>query len=203
MANLVGLTVSMKHSRTTDLMVELVAACPARPLVIALDGPSAAGTSTLAADLGLLLAAGVTEGDDFYRDMPEEQRWSLTTTQGVEEYFDWQRLRYEVLEPLRAGRTARCHPFSWRPGGGLDDRMVTVVPTPIIILEGVYTGRPQLRDLVNLAVLVETPAEERRRRQTVRGHGNDDWWPRWGAAEDHYLTAICPRQSFDLVVPGV
>jgi len=63
------------------LVVELVAACPARPLVIALDGPSAAGTSTLAGDLGLLLAASVIEGDDFYRDMPEEQRWSLTTAQ--------------------------------------------------------------------------------------------------------------------------
>jgi len=33
--------------------------------------------------------------------------------------------------------------------------MVTVQPTPIIVLEGVYTGRPQLRDLVDLAVLVE------------------------------------------------
>lgn len=72
----------------------------------------------------------------------------------------------------------------------------------VIALEGVYTGRPQLRDLVDLAVLVETAAEERRRRLTARGHGNDAWWPRWGAAEDHYYTAICPRDSFDLVNPG-
>jgi uridine kinase len=111
----------MKHSGTTDLVVELVAACPAWPRVITWDGPSAAGTSTLAADLGLRLAASVVEGDDFYRDMPEEQRWSLDAAQGVEEYFDWQRLRHEVLEPLRAGLPARYHPFSWHPGGGLDD----------------------------------------------------------------------------------
>jgi len=103
----------MEHSRTTDLVLELLAACPARPLVIALDGPGAAGTSTLGANLGLRLAGSVVEGDDFYRDMPEEQRWSLTPAQGVEEYFDWQRLRYEVLEPLRAGRTAR-YPQAWR-----------------------------------------------------------------------------------------
>jgi hypothetical protein len=55
-------------------------------MVIVLDGPGAAGSSTLAADLGLLLAASVVEGDDFYRDMPEEQYWSLTTAQGVVEY---------------------------------------------------------------------------------------------------------------------
>jgi hypothetical protein len=47
-APLVGLTVAMQPGRTTDLVLKLVAAHPARPLVIALDGPSAAGTSTLA-----------------------------------------------------------------------------------------------------------------------------------------------------------
>jgi uridine kinase len=198
----VGLTVDMQPSRTTDVVVELVTASPARPLVIALDGPSAAGTSTLGADLGVRLSASVVAGDDFYRDMPEEQRWALTAVQGVEEYFDWQRLRHEVLEPLRAGRPARYRPFSWLPGGGLDERWVRVEPTPIIVLEGVYTARPPLRDLVDLAVLVETATEERQRRLTVRGGGNDDWWPRWGAAEDHYFTTICPRQSFDLVIPG-
>ena len=82
------------------MVVELVTASPARPLVIALDGPSAAGTSTLSADLGVRLSASVVAGDDFYRDMPEEQPWALTAVQGVEEYFDWQRLRHEVLEPL-------------------------------------------------------------------------------------------------------
>lgn len=188
---------------TTDLVGQLVAECPARPLVIALDGPSAAGTTTLAADLGLRLAASVVAGDDFYRDMPEQQRWDLTAAQGVEEYFDWQRLRHEVLEPFRARRTAKYHPFDWLSGGGLDDRTVTVRPAPILIVEGVYTARPELRDLVDLTVLVETPAEERRRRLVIRGHGNDAWWPRWGAAEDYYFTAICPRESFDLVIPGV
>ena len=192
----------MQPGRSADLVVELVARRAARPLVIAPDGPSAAGTTTLAAELGLRLAASVVTGDDFYRDIPEEHRWALTAAEGVEEYFDWQRLRHEALEPLRAGRRAQYHPFSWLPEGGLGDQMVTVQPTPVIVLEGVYTGRPQLRDLVDLAVLVETDAEERQRRLTARGHGNDAWWPRWGAAEDRYYAAICPRDVFDLVVAG-
>jgi uridine kinase len=74
--------------------------------------------------------------------MPEEQRWALTAVQGVEEYFDWQRLRHEVLEPLRAGRPARYRPFSWLPGRGLDERWVRVEPAPIIVREGVSTARP-------------------------------------------------------------
>jgi uridine kinase len=192
----------MQLSEAVGLVLELVATRPSRPLVIALDGPSAAGTSTVAAIVGQRLSASVVGGDDFYRDMPEEQRWALTATQGVERYFDWQRLRREVLEPLRAGRAARYRPFSWLPEGGLDDRLVTVDATPIVLLEGVYAGRPELRDLVDLAVLVETPPDERHRRIVARGHGNDVWWPRWGAAEDHYFTAIRPRESFDLVVSG-
>jgi uridine kinase len=172
------------------------------PVVMALDGPSAAGTSTLAAILGARFSSSVIAGDDFYRDMPQERRWALTAVQGVEEYFDWQRLREVALEPLRAGRPARYHPFSWRPEGGLDDRLVTVEPAPVIIVEGVYAARPELRDLVDVSILVDTPAEERLRRLIARGHGNDAWWSRWGAAEDHYYTAIAPPQSFDLVIPG-
>jgi len=117
----------------------------------------------LALAVGLRFSASVVAGDDFYRDMPEEQRWTLTAAQGVAEYFDWQRLRHELLEPLRAGRAARYRPFSWRPEGGLDDRVVTVDPAPIVVLEGIYAARPELRDLVDLAVLVETPADERHR----------------------------------------
>jgi hypothetical protein len=75
-------------------------------------------------------------------------------------------------------------------------------PTPIIVIEKVYAARPQLQDLVDLAVLVETPAEERQRRLIVRGGGDDARWPRWCGAEDHYYTTICPRQLFDLVIPA-
>ena len=138
----------------------------------------------------------------FYRDMPEQRRRTLTAAQGINRYFDWQRLRREVLEPLRAGSTARYHPFDWRAGSGLADRIVEVAPTPIIVIDGVYTARPELRDVIDLAVLVDTPADERQRRLMARAHGNDDWWPRWNAAEALYFETICPRSSFDLIVPG-
>ena len=41
-----GLNVGMQPRTSTDLVMDLVATRPRRPLVIALDGPSAAGTST-------------------------------------------------------------------------------------------------------------------------------------------------------------
>ncbi|MGI3782914.1 MAG: hypothetical protein ACRYG2_19305, partial [Janthinobacterium lividum] len=72
-----------------------------RPVLVAVDGASAAGTSTLADALAGRLSATIVRGDHFYRDMSCEQRWGLDAEQGYASYFDWQRMRAEVLEPLR------------------------------------------------------------------------------------------------------
>lgn len=106
-----------------DLVEQLVSVQPrGRPMVVAVDGASAAGTTTLAVEVGRRLAASVVSGDDFYRDMTAEQRWRLSAAEGVELYLYWQRLRREVLEPLQAGRpvpavrlAGRC-----RPGRAVD-----------------------------------------------------------------------------------
>jgi uridine kinase len=188
--------------QAAGMVMELITRRGERPLLVALDGPSAAGTTTLAGALAPLLGASVVHGDDFYRDMPDDQRRALTSVEGVQWYFDWQRLRREALEPLKAGTPAGFRPYSWRPEGGLADEVVTIAPSDVLIVEGVYAARPELADLADVAVLVDTAAPERMRRLVARGHGNEEWWPRWDAAEMYYFTAIRPRDSFDLVVPG-
>lgn len=181
----------------------VVAALPSQQLVlVAIDGPSAAGTSTLADVLARRLRAAVVHGDDFYRDTPAKAREQLDGETGYAQFFDWQRMRREALEPLRRGRTARYLPFDWHAGVGLSSRPVVVEPAPVLIVEGVYSARPEFSDLLDLTVLVATPPEERLRRLVARGHGNDEWWPRWHAAEDHYYSEIRPPQAFDIVVAG-
>ena len=132
--------------------------------------------------------------------MPEDERWGLGAAEGVDRYFDWQRMRREALEPLRLGRAARYRPYDWVAGGGLVAAEVEVAPADVVIVDGVYSARPEFGDLIDLAVLVDTPAEERLRRLRARGHGNDRWWSRWSAAEDVYFASV--RASFDLVVSG-
>jgi len=58
----------------------------------------------------------------------------------------------------------------------------------------------QPRDLVDVAVLVETPVQNRQRRLTVRGRGNDVWWRRWAPLE----TTASPRSApgSRLMIPG-
>lgn len=171
-------------------------------VVVAIDGPSAAGTTTLGGVLASTLISALIPSDDFYRDLDDGQRWNLSPADGVEQYFDWQRLRAEALLPLLAGKPARYRPFSWVPGGGLSERVVTICPARIIIVEGVYASRHEFADLIDLSVLVQTPEPERHRRMLARTSGNEGWWSRWAAAENLYFTSIRPPESFDLVVPG-
>ncbi len=192
----------MSPEESADLVVGLVTDTRPRPIVIAVDGPSAAGTSALAEVLATRLDASVVHVDDFYRDMPHEQRWALSPEEGLQQYFDWQRLRREALELLKMGQPARYRPYSWLPAGGLAVQPVTLAARPVIIIEGVYAARPELQDLIDLAVLVQTSRAERYRRLIARGHDNQQWWSRWDAAEALYFTRVRPAHTFDLVVPG-
>ena len=87
-----------------------------RPRVVAVDGHSAAGKSTFAETLAKRAGAVLVRGDDFYRVTSEAERAGLGPREGVERYYDWQRLRDEVLAVVRGGVTARYRPYDWRTG---------------------------------------------------------------------------------------
>ncbi|MFF3615080.1 uridine kinase [Streptomyces sp. NPDC002580] len=172
--------------------------------LIAVDGMGGSGKSTLAAAVAALGGAVVVHGDDFYRPMDAGERAGLTPAQGYDRYFDWQRLRDEVLTPLTTGRDAAYRPYDWPSGALATDRTHTVARNGLVLVEGVYTARPELADHYDLVVYVETPPDESMRRLRARGddHGPIDWEARWRLAEEHYLTTTRPRERADLVIPG-
>jgi uridine kinase len=171
------------------------------PLLVALDGGSGTGKSTLAAAVGGHLAAAIVDGDDFYAGGTAAEWDARSPAANADHCIDWRRLRSEALEPLLHGRAASWHPYDWRPGGGLLPTMRTCEPSEVVILDGAYSARPELADLVGLAVLVDAPAAERRNRVIARDSPMDEtWFARWDAAERHYFTAVRPPAEFDLVV---
>ena len=163
---------------------------PGRVLVIGIDGHGASGKSTIARHTAAALDAALISGDDFFAD---GSPGDLAT------YYDWPRLRRQALEPLRAGRRARfvsSDPFV--PGRAGAD--VTVAPATVVVLEGVGAGAPQLADLVDRAVLVQTPEPVRLARLKARIDPNQ-WDAAWLAAERSYFESR-PASSFDLIVCG-
>jgi uridine kinase len=172
--------------------------------LIAIDGMGGSGKSTLAAAVALLGSAVVVHGDDFCRPMDADERAGLTPAQGYDRYFDWERLRDEVLTPLTTGRDAAYRCYDWSTQAVATDATRTVERNGIVLVEGVYTARPELADHYDLVVYVETPPDESMRRLRARGddHGPIDWEARWRLAEEHYLTTTRPRERADLVIPG-
>jgi len=180
------------------------------PLLVALDGGTGSGKSTLAALVAADLDAAIVESDDFFAAGITDAEWgAMAPGERAAAAIDWRRLRREALEPLLAGTSASWHPFDFaagtRPDGTyrLAAAVVTRRPASVIVLDGAYSARPEVSDLIDLAVLVDVPTSERHRRIALRETDTAflaAWHARWDAAEDYYFTHIRPASSFDLVV---
>jgi len=182
--------------------VQLHLSAHGAPLVVALDGRSGAGKSTLAASVALAVGGAAINVDDFFANGPDSEWAARTTEAKVADAIDWRRLRAEALQPLLVGQVATWHPFDFVNRIGLDTRVITCTPAPVIILDGIYGTRAELVDLVNFSILVEAPDVLREQRLVAR-EGTEfmrAWHPIWDAAEDYYFAVLRPRRAFDLVV---
>ena len=172
-----------------------------RPLVVALDGRSAAGKTMLAAALAERLEATVIEGDDFYAggiEVRSERPAAL-----VDVCIDWQRQRL-ALETLRDGGKASWHAFDWDAfDGRLCAEETVKAAAPIVILEGVYAARPELADLIDIAVLVRTDEGLRESRLLARQEHTGPWELQWHAAEDYYFEFVRPLTSFNMLASDI
>jgi uridine kinase len=171
-------------------------------MIVGIDGCGGAGKSTLARGIGEAFAdrVSIVRCDDFYRPLVGEQSSELTAQQAYENYFDWRRLREEALIPLRSGQRARFQRHDWTTDTPAE--WIEIEPREIVIVEGVFSMRPELRPLLDIAIFIETRREERVRRMSARPQPSTSWMARWIAAEDWYLEHIAPHRHADLVIEG-
>jgi para-aminobenzoate synthetase len=182
-----------------------------RPVVVALDGGSGAGKTTIAERLRRLSEIVIVPLDDFYQTVIPESQWPYkSVAERLQAVFDWSRVRREALEPLRAGRPGRWHAFDFASGLGergtycLKPAATEVRPASTVLIDGAYSASPWLRDLVDLTVLVNVETETRHFRTAMRERDDSEflakWHSVWDDVEQYYFRAICPPESFDLVV---
>jgi molybdenum cofactor guanylyltransferase len=172
-----------------------------RPVVVAIDGPRCAGKSILATAVALQSGAAVLEGDDFYRNtLPRftpAQRDAMSDAAVVDAVIDWQRLRDEALLPLRDGKSATFEPYDWDADNGRLAPPKTIPAGDLIIVEGVYAARPELADLVDIAVYLGVDPQTSAARYPQRKN-DPDWARFWERGETYYFSAIRPPTSFDI-----
>ena len=162
-----------------------------RPTVVAVDGRSAGGKTTLATRLAAALPdAALVHTDD------------VAWWHG---FFDWaDLLRTGILEPLHRGEAVAFTPPAWtargRPGA------IAVPPSArLVVVEGVGAGRRELADLVDVTIWVQADEEVRASREAARvaaGEVTAAFVEEWQREERPFLAAQRPWDRADHVVRG-
>lgn len=193
--------IRLSGSNATTTLRELVAQRSlghGRPYVVAIDGRSGAGKSTLASALVDGLDAAIIDGDSFFTGGVELRTDDPQSR--AADCIDWRRQRVIVLT-LRDGRTASWLPFDWNVfDGSRSTTPVQVKSKSVLILEGVYSARPELSDLIDLRILLSTPEPVRVQRLNQREGGIGPWERQWHEAEDWYFRHAAPDRRFDIIV---
>jgi predicted acetyltransferase len=154
-------------------------------VVVAVDGPSGAGKTTLAAALADRLEAllGSPAGP-----MPDSIG-GLGVVHLDELYPGWDgldagvpRLVDGVLAPLATGRPAGYRRWDWERA--VDGPAVDVPPARVLVVDGVGSGARACGPYLSLLIWVDGPEPRRRERAIARdGPGYAPHWERWAAQE--------------------
>lgn len=170
---------------------------------MAIDGPDAAGKTTLADELEVAVAARGREAirasvDGFHRPRAERYRLGADSARGYyEDSFDHGGLRRVLLDRLGPGgdRQYRCGVFDFRADTVLETPVLSAAENAVLLFDGVFLLRPELRDAWELAIFVcVDPAESVRR---ARGRDLE----LFGSAEEverRYRTRYLPGQQLYL-----
>jgi uridine kinase len=169
----------------------------AEVFIIAVDGPGASGKSVFADKLRIVLApCQVVHFDDFY--IP------ISDPSVIGSNFDWQRLIQQVLEPLKSDTPITYQAFNWNTNT-LDEWKI-LKKEKFIIIEGVTSGRYELRHYMDFMIFITTPYDNR----LLRGIDRDgietkakwinDWMPREQRYEESELHQ--PRAKANMVIDG-
>ncbi|MEU8664397.1 dephospho-CoA kinase [Actinoplanes philippinensis] len=161
-----------------------------RRRVLAVEGRSGAGKTTLARGVAEGLGAPLIHMDDLYAG------WDGLRA-GVDALRSW------VLEPLATGSPAVWRRFDWAGGDYAEEHRVP--DGEWLVVEGVGSGGRVLRPYLAGVVWVDAPVAVRKRRALARdGETYAPHWARWARQEDAFYAADEVREAADLIIgnPG-
>jgi hypothetical protein len=175
---------------TIETIIMRLAAAPARAgatRVLAIDGPSGAGKTTLAAAVANRLEnAPVVHLDHLYPG------WDGLAA-AVPRLVAW------VLEPLAAGRPARYRRFDWPSARYAEWH--TLPKAPALVVEGAGAGARAAASYLSLLVWADAPEPVRHRRALARdGETYRPHWERWARQERAHFAAEGTRARAEVTL---
>lgn len=184
-----------------------------KPVILGIDGRCGSGKTTLAASLAGKYDAYVIHMDDYFLPFGMRTPKRLGEPGGNVHY---ERFSEELYHPLKSFRDApRPEPlkaspapepiacyraFSCRDGSLSEPK--PVFPHPLIIIEGSYCMRPEIRDLYDLKLFLDISRPLQSKRLAERpGTRMEDFLGKWIPLEERYFsTGIAQACDLTLTV---
>jgi hypothetical protein len=164
---------------------------PHRPWVIAVDGRSGGGKTTLARTLAAAVPGSVIVHTD-------DIAWHHS-------FFGWADLMADgVLARDRRGESVAYRPPAW-DARDRDGEIEVPAGCPLLIIEGVGAGRRELAELIDTVVWVQSDLVEAERRGIARDGGTAEaaaFWQEWAAEELPFQAEQRPWERAAAVVSG-
>ena len=165
-------------------------------IIIAIDGKSASGKTTLANKLLEFFDCNVFHIDDFY--VPFEMRTD-DRMMNIGGNIHFERFTEEVINNLKSNKAFEYGVFSCTDGKV--NHYVSVEPKKINIIEGVYCMHPCIRNIYDLKILLTISEEEQHKRLKQRNPEKLDQFIRqWIPRENMYFNSINVDESYDLIL---
>jgi uridine kinase len=179
-----------------------------RPLLVAIDGADGAGKTTFADRLAEAIGGPAVRAsvDDFH--FPQAHRHALGRTGETvwSRSYDYRALRRELLDPWLAGpgSSYRCRWHDLTTDAHVDEPAAAVPESGVLLVDGVFAQRPELRDVWDLVAYLDCPDDIRVARMAARDGGSaDPGHPdhrRYLDAQAIYRERCDPLATADLVV---
>lgn len=208
----------MTHQREAVLrrLAGCIVGVPARPARIAIDGPDAAGKTTMADELAALvegLGRPVIRAsvDNFHRPRAERTARGPDLPEGYFlDSFDYTALRRVLLDPLGPGgdRVYRRATFDFRADTPIAAPVESASPDAVLLFDGVFLQRTELADCWDFRVYISVSGEKTLERALVRDIGLFDsgqevqrrYLERYIPAQELYRSSVRPADVAHMVV---
>lgn len=166
--------------------------------IVAIDGGSASGKTTLSQTLAQLYRCTVFHMDDFF--LRPEQR-TPTRYAEIGGNVDRERFLAEVLAPLRRGESVNYRRFDCQTMT-LDEKK-HVDPENLIIVEGAYSMHPELAEFYDLSVFLQIDSELQRQRILHRNGPElaQRFFTEWIPMENAYFQETNIKKRCDITLP--
>ena len=182
------------------------------PVRVAIDGVDGAGKTTLADELAPqvqeLGRPVVRSSVDFFHN-PAELRYRRGRKSAEGYYrdsFDLEALRTRLLDPLGPGGDChfRARSFDYRTDRAVEAPLENAPGDAVLLFDGVFLQRPELRGCFEIAIFLEVPFEETVARMVKRDGAppelEDPGNQRYVGGQRIYLRECDPAGRADLLV---